>query len=221
MNDEASIEAIDGRGRGRAVRRLGGEHAAGRPGAARRARSAGAPAAPALARGGRGGGGNVPQGGRGPIKVMVVTKGHTYDREPFFQMWDSWGSDITWSHVEHPAADVMLSPKYSKLFDVYAFFDLGGPGVGSRRAGTAAAGRSARIVQDREQPLLSAAVGTAEDRVPETASRRQGLRVPAPRVGGMGAHLAGVLRSHRRRLRLVRAATACAASTIRITATSA
>jgi hypothetical protein len=48
-------------------------------------------------------------------------------------MWDSWGSDITWSHVEHPAADAMLSPKYSKLFDVYAFFDLGGPGVGSRQ----------------------------------------------------------------------------------------
>ena len=64
---------------------------------------------------------------------MVVTKGHNYEREPFFQMWDSWGSDITWSHVEHPAADVMLSPKYSKLFDVYAFFDLGGPGVGSRQ----------------------------------------------------------------------------------------
>jgi type 1 glutamine amidotransferase len=94
---------------------------------------AGAPAAPA-ARGGRGGGG-IPQGGRGPIKVMVVTKGHTYDREPFFQMWDSWGSDITWSHVEHPAADVMLSPKYSKLFDVYAFFDIGGAGIGPARQG--------------------------------------------------------------------------------------
>ncbi len=95
----------------------------------------GAPAAPA-ARGGRGGGGGIPQGGRGPIKVMVVTKGHTYDREPFFQMWDSWGSDITWSQVEHPAADVMLSPKYSKLFDVYAFFDIGGAGIGSGRDGT-------------------------------------------------------------------------------------
>ncbi len=89
-------------------------------------------AAPA-ARGGRGGG--VPQGGRGPIKVMVVTKGHTYDREPFFQMFDSWGNDITWSHVEHPAADVMLSPKYSKLFDVYAFFDIGGAGMGTSRDG--------------------------------------------------------------------------------------
>lgn len=90
-------------------------------------RQGGAPAArgAAPARG-------IPQGGRGPIKVMVVTKGHGYEREPFFQMWDSWGSDITWSQVEHPAADVMLSPKYSKLFDVYAFFDIGGSGIGSR-----------------------------------------------------------------------------------------
>ena len=102
---------------------------------------------------------------------MVVTKGHTYEREPFFQMWDSWGSDITWSHVEHPAADVMLSPKYSKLFDVYAFFDLGGPGVGSRAGQPPPTNVPARIVQDREQPVLSAAVGTAQDRVPETIAR--------------------------------------------------
>src|SRR5688500_8063417 len=99
---------------------------AGQGGPARQGGAAAAPAQPAA----RGGG--VPQGGRGPIKVMVVTKGHGYEREPFFQMWDSWGSDITWSQVEHPAADVMLSPKYSKLFDVYAFFDIGGSGVGSR-----------------------------------------------------------------------------------------
>ena len=125
-------------------------------------------AAPA-ARGGRGGG-NVPQGGRGPIKVMVVTKGHTYDREPFFQMWDSWGNDITWSHVEHPAADVMLSPKYSKLFDVYAFFDIGGPGVGSRQ-GQAAPRGAARFVPDKERPLLSAAVRTAEDGISKVAAR--------------------------------------------------
>src|SRR5688500_18400222 len=78
-------------------------------------------------------GGGMPQGGRGPIKVMVVTKGHGYEREPFFQMWDSFGSDITWSQVEHPAADVMLSTKYSTLFDVYAFFDIGGAGIGSRQ----------------------------------------------------------------------------------------
>ena len=88
--------------------------------------------------------------------------------------------------------------------------------------GTAATGEhSARVVQDREQPVLSAAVRPAEDGVPEAAARRQRIRVPASCVGGVAAHLAGILRGHRRRLRLVRAATACAASTIRTTATSA
>ncbi len=101
---------------------------------------------------------------------MVVTKGHNYEREPFFQMWDSWGSDITWSHVEHPAADAMLSPKYSKLFDVYAFFDLGGPGVGSRQGQPPPVG-SARSVQDSEQPVLSSAIRTVQDRVSEAAAR--------------------------------------------------
>ena len=182
---KTTVEAIDGRGRRRPVRRLCREHRSW-PARARPAQG-GAPAAPA-ARGGRGGG--IPQGGRGPIKVMVVTKGHTYDREPFFQMWDSWGSDVTWSHVEHPAADVMLSPKYSKLFDVYAFFDIGG-----RRhrqpAGPAAAGEhSARLVQDGEQPVLSAAVRAAENRVPEAPARREGIRLPAPCVCGLAAHVA-------------------------------
>ena len=94
------------------------------------ARQGGAPGAPAAR-----GGGNAPQGGRGPIKVMVVTKGHTYDREPFFQMWDSWGSDITWSHVEHPAADAMLSPKYSKSSTCTRSSILAAPASARREAG--------------------------------------------------------------------------------------
>lgn len=89
-----------------------------------------APAAGAPARGP-----NMPQGGRGPIKVLIVTKGHEFDREPYWQMWDSMGSDITWTHAEHPAADILMSPKYGKMFDVYAFFDLGGPGAGTQARG--------------------------------------------------------------------------------------
>jgi type 1 glutamine amidotransferase len=89
------------------------------------------------ARAGGGGRGRGPgQWGGGPIRVMVVTKGHNFNpREEFYAMWDSLGADITWTSVEHPAADVLLSPKYSDLFDVYAFYDLGGPGVNVPRAG--------------------------------------------------------------------------------------
>ena len=125
----------------------------GRPGWTAR-RCAAAPAAPGAQGAPAARGGGVPQGGRGPIKVMVVTKGHGYEREPFFQMWDSWGSDITWSQVEHPAADVMLSPKYSKLFDVYAFFDIGGAGIGSR----AGQPPPAKFRRDRSRPRTTASI---------------------------------------------------------------
>lgn len=80
--------------------------------------------------GGRGGrGGGAVQGGSGPIKVLLITKGHDFNpREQFFAMFDSMGADITWTHVEHPAADVLMSPKYGNAYDVFVFYDLGGPG---------------------------------------------------------------------------------------------
>ena len=171
---------------------------------AQAAQSAGAPAAPA-ARGGRGGGG-IPQGGRGPIKVMVVTKGHTYDREPFFQMWDSWGSDITWSHVEHPAGRRDALAEIQQAFRRLRVLRYRRARHWQPCRPAAAGEHSARIVQDREQPVLSAAVRAVEDRVPEAPARGQRVRLPAPRVGGMDAHLARILRGRRRRLRLVCAA---------------
>ncbi len=38
------------------------------------------------------------QWGGGPIKVAIVTKGHNFDREPFFAMFDSFGKEITYTH---------------------------------------------------------------------------------------------------------------------------
>ena len=52
-----------------------------------------------------------PQGGTGTIKVALVTKGHAYDREGLNLLRDSLGNDITWSHVEHPAAALLWEPK--------------------------------------------------------------------------------------------------------------
>lgn len=96
-------------------------HVAGQAPAA----SAAPPAQAAPAGGGRG----VPQGGTGPVKVLVITKGHAFDpRERFFAMFDSMGSDITWTHVEHPAADQLMTPKYGSAYDAFVFYDLGGPG---------------------------------------------------------------------------------------------
>jgi type 1 glutamine amidotransferase len=67
--------------------------------------------------------------------VAVITQGHAFSpREEFFGMFDALGTDISWRSVEHPAADVLLQPKYSDLFDVYVFYDIGGAGGGSTQA---------------------------------------------------------------------------------------
>ena len=81
---------------------------------------------PQPGRQGGGGRGGPPQGGAGPIKVMFVTKGHAYDREGLALMLDALGKDISWSHVEHPAATTFFEPKNAELFDVFLFFDAPG-----------------------------------------------------------------------------------------------
>lgn len=66
------------------------------------------------------------------IEALLVTKGHGYAREPFFQMIDTVsGIDpdaaVNWTHVEHPAAEAVLSPQNAAPFDVIVFYDM--PGV--------------------------------------------------------------------------------------------
>ncbi len=88
---------------------------------------AGAPPAGGAAgagRGGRGGGGpRQTPGGSGPIKVLFITKYHPFDRENLFLTLDSMGQDITWTHVEHPAAEVFFDPKVAADYDVFLFYD--------------------------------------------------------------------------------------------------
>lgn len=96
---------------------------------------AGAPVAPAQGAGRGGGNQTPPQGGRGPVKVLIITRGHQFERQAFFELFDALGEVITWTHIEHPAADVMMSPQYAKAYDVLAFYDLGGPGIRPARDG--------------------------------------------------------------------------------------
>jgi uncharacterized protein len=69
---------------------------------------------------------NMPAGGRGPIQVLLVTKGHGYDRAPFFAMFDALGETITWTHVEHPAAQVFWDPRLAEPYDVFVYYDMAG-----------------------------------------------------------------------------------------------
>ena len=66
------------------------------------------------------------QGGSGPIRMLLITKAHPYEREPYYQMFDSMGADITWMHVDHPAAEAFMTPKYANRYDVAVFFDMNG-----------------------------------------------------------------------------------------------
>jgi len=66
------------------------------------------------------------QGGAGPVKVLLITGGHPYDREPFYLMFDSFGKEITWTHVEQPAAQVLFDPVLAAPYDVFVLFDMYG-----------------------------------------------------------------------------------------------
>jgi len=79
-------------------------------------RGAGAPA-------GRGGGRGNAQGGTGPVKVLFISAYHPFDRENLFAALDSMGQDISWTHVEHPAAEAFYDPQLAAPYDVLLFYD--------------------------------------------------------------------------------------------------
>ncbi len=66
------------------------------------------------------------------IQALLVTKGHDFEREPFFQMIDAlsaFNQDtfINWTHVEQPAAQALFHPERAADFDVIVCYDM--PGV--------------------------------------------------------------------------------------------
>jgi type 1 glutamine amidotransferase len=66
-------------------------------------------------------------GGRGPIKVLVMTKGHPFSpKSAFFAMFDSMGADISWRHVEEPAAQEFWDPALAKAYDAFVVYSLPG-----------------------------------------------------------------------------------------------
>jgi len=58
--------------------------------------------------------------------VLVVTRGHPFDRNSFFQVFEA-NAAIEWSHVEHPAAQTMLTPEALEPFDCLVLYDM--PGI--------------------------------------------------------------------------------------------
>jgi len=55
--------------------------------------------------------------------ILIVTGGHDFDREAFFQLFKSFG-DVTFEERMHPLGDNALSPSWCKPFDVILFYDM-------------------------------------------------------------------------------------------------
>lgn len=64
------------------------------------------------------------------LRVLVMTKGHPFQREPFFSLFDA-DPGLEWCHVEQPAASVFLDPERAADWDAYVLYDM--PGVAFRR----------------------------------------------------------------------------------------
>jgi type 1 glutamine amidotransferase len=59
---------------------------------------------------------------RGPIRVFVVTGGHDFDVQPFFDMWKSF-PDLAVTHGVQPLAQQRIRPGLGKSFDAVVFYD--------------------------------------------------------------------------------------------------
>jgi hypothetical protein len=65
------------------------------------------------------------------LRVAVVTKGHPFDADAFFAVFDA-NPSIEWSHVEHPEALSLVEPARAAEFDVFVMYDM--PGITFTRA---------------------------------------------------------------------------------------
>ena len=93
-------------------------------------------------------------GGSGNLKVLLITKGHAYDREPFYQLFDQppVGASARWTHVEQPAAEIFFDPALAKDYDVFVFYDINGnqsdrrkPRIGQDGQAGTEQGRQSRV----------------------------------------------------------------------------
>ena len=59
----------------------------------------------------------------GKIRVLVVTGGHDFEREPFFKLFKD-NPDISYQAAEHPNAHALLTAEAAKQWDVLVLYDM-------------------------------------------------------------------------------------------------
>lgn len=57
------------------------------------------------------------------IRILIITGGHDFDRETFFQMFDSM-KGITYQELKHPQANLQLGQMDPKTYDAVVFYDM-------------------------------------------------------------------------------------------------
>ncbi len=60
---------------------------------------------------------------KGPIRALIVTGGHGFEREQFFAMFDSF-EGVEWREVQHPEANDSYTPDERKTYDVIVLYDM-------------------------------------------------------------------------------------------------
>lgn len=66
---------------------------------------------------------SLAQGGEGKTRVLLVSGGHGFERDQFFDMFDAFGADITYTHVEQPAAYALFDPTRAAKYDVIVMYE--------------------------------------------------------------------------------------------------
>jgi hypothetical protein len=56
-------------------------------------------------------------------RILIVTGGHDFDREAFFQMFDEMES-VSYQELKHPEANLQLGQMDPKTFDAVVFYDM-------------------------------------------------------------------------------------------------
>jgi type 1 glutamine amidotransferase len=68
-----------------------------------------------------------------PLRVLVVTGGHDFEREAFTAMWNGLDG-VEWTEAKHPDAHKLLTPEAGKAYDVVALYDMWSPITPEARA---------------------------------------------------------------------------------------
>lgn len=59
-------------------------------------------------------------------EILVITKGHPYERDPFARIFDEMPG-VNWTLVEQPAAQVFFDPELARGYDAFVLYDM--PGI--------------------------------------------------------------------------------------------